>query len=84
MTLGTAGPPTRPPWGPGNPLTAYCCAERAAAAIAAAETCSTLGNAAEHERLLQAAAQWRKLAAALATNPAMNRPRDPDRDDRRR
>lgn len=71
------------PWpvtnGDGVPLSSAYCAERAAAAIHRAEREPDPAG----QRWLQCAEHWRTLACSLATNAAMNRPRD-DRDDRGR
>jgi len=77
-TAATAGNAAgKPVVGPGNPLTAAYCAERAADAILRAEPCpEPIAGI-----LLSAADRWRALGEALATNPAMSRPRE-DNDDR--
>lgn len=62
------------------PLTAAYCAERAAAAIGEAER--AVSNHYDLRRWLAAARHWQGLAVALATHPAMSRPREPSNDRR--
>lgn len=69
-----------PPLGAADPLSAAYCAERAAAAIHAAEHAD---DPARVDVLLGCAGRWRDLAEKLATHPAMSRPRDRDNDTRR-
>lgn len=82
-----AGPdearPGTPPIGAATPLGAPYCAERACAAIGYAEAATEAGNATEAAVWLACAEHWRALACSLATNAAMNRPRE-DRDNPRR
>jgi hypothetical protein len=71
-----AGPET--PTGVRAPLSAAFCAERAAAAITRAEAFGNSGDDYRSRLMLAAATAWRDLGCAMATNSAMNRPRDPD------
>lgn len=71
--------PATPPVGAASPLTAAYCAERAAAAIHAAET---IGGHPTGQAYLKAADRWAHLGELMAQNVGMNRPRDDDRNNR--